>query len=110
MIVVAMAVVLAAVGLRASSGPAEVQAPGDPVKGLKVYADMKCSLCHKIGTTGGKLGPDLSKVGSTRDAAWLTKYIPNPKAMDPKFKMPIQKVAGQKLTDLVAYMLTLKAK
>lgn len=85
-------------------------AAGDPVKGKALYTAQKCSLCHKIGDTGGKLGPDLSGVATKRDAAWLAKYLPNPKAADPKNKMPPVKVKPADLDDLVAYLLTLKGK
>jgi cytochrome c2 len=85
-------------------------APGDPVKGEKIYAAQKCNLCHKIGTAGGKLGPDLSAVGTRRDAAWMEKYLQNPKLVDAKNKMPVVKVKGQDLADLIAYLETLGKK
>lgn len=88
--------------------------PGDPVKGAQVYATLKCNVCHKINATGGSVGPDLSTIGVKRDAAWLAKYLPNPVVLDPKkppkMKMPPTKAKGQDLDDLVAYMLSLKAK
>jgi len=84
------------------------QRPGDPAKGQKVYLDQKCNLCHKVGATGGKLGPDLSAVGAKRDAAWLYRYLVNPKVVDPKNKMPAVKVKGADLDDLVGYLLSLK--
>ncbi len=110
--VVLFLAVIAVFGLVASAAPGAVLAPqgGDPVKGQKVYATAqpKCTLCHKIGAEGGKLGPDLSAVGQKRDAAWLAKYLVNPKIVDPKNKMPAVKVKGQDLDDLVAYLLSLK--
>jgi cytochrome c2 len=85
-------------------------APGDAAKGEKVYAAQKCHLCHKIGAVGGKMGPDLSAVGAKRDAAWMEKYLLNPKMVDPKNKMPAVKVKPQDLADLIAYLGTLGKK
>lgn len=107
-------IVAAAVTMVALSGaPRAASAPdgqGDPIAGQKIYAAQKCNICHNIGTTGKKLGPDLTAVGTKRDAAWLAKYLPNPKATDPKNKMPNAKVKGKELDDLIAYLLTLKGK
>ena len=54
------------------------------------------------------MGPDLTKVGATRDKAWLAKYLPNPKAENPKNKMPAAKAKGADLDNLIAYLLSLK--
>jgi cytochrome c2 len=103
---IAGAVLMAGVAPVAAGAPVQ----GDAAKGQKVYTDQKCNLCHKVGTTGGKLGPELTNVGSKRDRAWLAKYLPNPKALDPKNKMPVPKVKGEDLDNLIAYLLTLKGK
>ncbi len=85
------------------------QAPaGDKVKGEAIYKAQKCSMCHRIGTAGAKMGPELTKVGATRNQAWLLKYLTNPKADNPKNKMPAVKVKGADLDHLVAYMVSLK--
>jgi mono/diheme cytochrome c family protein len=87
---------------------------GDPVKGMKVYADQKCSVCHPINGAGGKLAPDLGAIGNKRDAAWLAKYLPNPTTIDPKnppkLKMKPTTAKGQDMDDLIAYLLSLKGK
>ena len=87
---------------------APLAAQGDKVKGEKVYQDNKCSVCHKIDTKGGKMGPELTKVGATRDTAWLAKFLVNPKADNPKNKMPAVKVKGADLDNLIAYLVSLK--
>lgn len=87
---------------------APVAASGDKVKGEKVYKDQKCSVCHNIGSSAKKMGPELTKVGAKRDLAWLSKYLANPKAENPKNKMPPVKVKGADLDDLIAYLLSLK--
>ncbi len=96
----------AAVTARTDAAP---QAPaGDKAKGEAIYKAQKCSMCHRIGTAGAKMGPELTKVGATRDQAWLHKYLSDPKAENPKNKMPAVKVKGADLDHLVAYMLSLK--
>jgi len=100
-VVIAMAVVAYAGAPLAAQG-------GDKVKGAKVYTDAKCAACHKLGDTGGKMGPDLTKVGATRDAAWLAKFLVKPKDVDPKYKMPPVKVKGEDLDNLIAYLVSLK--
>jgi cytochrome c2 len=92
----------------ARAGSASGAPSADPVKGEQVYKAQKCSVCHRIGNTGGKMGPDLNKVGATRDKAWLAAYLANPKGENPKNKMPAVKVKGADLDNLVDYLLTLK--
>lgn len=42
--------------------------PGDSVRGLTLYHSSKanCGACHQMGYRGGKIGPELSKIGSVR--------------------------------------------
>ena len=84
------------------------QGQPNPANGEKLYTAQKCALCHRIGTKGGKMGPDISAVGGKRDAAWLRKYLADPKTLDPKNKMPAVKLKGPEMEDLIAYLLTLK--
>lgn len=105
---VGIGVIVAGVALASSAGAAALSAAGDPVKGEKIYATLKCSMCHNITAGTKKMGPDLAGVGAKRDAAWMKKYLPNPKGVDPKNKMPAAKATGQDLEDLVAYLGTLK--
>jgi cytochrome c2 len=86
------------------------QRPADPAQGQKVYVAQKCNICHAVAGSGGKLGPDLSGIGLTRNAAWLEKYLPDPRSFNPKGKMPAQSVKGQDLKDLAAYLATLRTK
>ena len=83
---------------------------GDPIHGQDIFTAQKCVLCHKINGSGGVLGPDLTAVGTKRNAAWLYEYLPKPQATKPENKMPPVAVKGQDLDDLVAYLLSLKGK
>ena len=48
--------------------------------GKTVFTAQKCTMCHsvdsqQIAQTSKMAGSDLSDVGATRDAAWLTQYL-----------------------------------
>ncbi len=89
---------------------APAAAKGSADAGKKVYAKY-CPVCHAIKGVGGKLGTDLTKVGKTRNAAWLTTEIRTPKKYFPKGTMPAyaaNQISDKDLKDLVAYLGTLK--
>ena len=95
-------------GAALASLVAPALAGADATQGKAVYAKLRCSMCHKIEGAGGKKGPDLTDVATKRDAAWLRKYLPNPKAVDPKATMPPVKASHEDLDHLIDYLLTLK--
>lgn len=83
-------------------------ASADAIQGKAIYAKLRCSMCHKIEGSGGKKGPDLTDIATKRDAAWLRKYLPNPKSVDSKATMPPVKASQEDLDHLIDYLLTLK--
>ena len=91
--------------------PVRVAAQGDVAKGKTLYdtSPNKCPTCHKIAGKGGKLAPDLSNVGNRHDEAWLLKYLPNPKSINPKNVMPPVKLGDADMKALIAYLLSLKS-
>lgn len=82
-------------------------------KGMKVYADQKCSLCHSIADKGNKKGP-LDGVGKKLPEADLRAWIVDAKGMTDKTKAarkPVMKsynLPKEEVDALVAYMLSLK--
>src|SRR4051812_29175127 len=53
--------------------------PGPLVeKGALVFKE-KCAACHMVNGVGGHVGPDLSKVGSKRDALYIQTQLQDPK-------------------------------
>lgn len=108
--------------------------PGDPVRGRAVAINRKsgnCLACHILPIPEqpfhGKVGPDLSEVGGTYSAGELRLRIVNPKVLNPDTIMPafyrtdgfnrvMKKFDGktiltaQEVEDVVAYLMTLKAK
>jgi putative heme-binding domain-containing protein len=61
-----------------ASAPAE-KAIGNVDNGAKVFA-AECATCHRVGpgTGGGRLGPDLGRIGIARSRTALTREIRTP--------------------------------
>ena len=57
---------------------------GDSVRGYQVFRSAKaaCSSCHQVGYIGGRLGPELSRIGKTRTRRDLVEAI-----VFPSFRM-----------------------
>lgn len=65
--------------LRSLSGGVRVEVPGDPARGLTLYAGKgDCSRCHMIDGEGGLQGPDLSTIGSRRNPVDLASDLTTP--------------------------------
>ncbi len=61
--------------LRTLAAPAPTDPPrGDAANGEKVFRAM-CIGCHRVNGTGGRLGPDLSRVGASRSREVMTLRI-----------------------------------
>ena len=59
--------------------------PGDPVAGAEVYRAVgNCSSCHILNGEGLGIGPELSKVGQRRNAAYLRRSVTSPEADQPR--------------------------
>jgi len=53
--------------------------PGDRARGETLFAGAsRCSSCHIVNGRGGRLGPELSRVGSARSRAYLVESIREP--------------------------------
>ncbi len=59
-----------------------------PKPGETVFKTQGCSACHMIGGTGGRVGPDLTKVGNIRSKEWIKEQIKDPKSHNPNSIMP----------------------
>ena len=107
---------MALVALTAFAGTAVAQ-DAKIEKGIKVYADQKCSMCHSIAGKGNVKGP-LDEAGTKYKAEELRQWMVDPVAMTAKHKadrkpaMPAKYAALPKddLDALVAYLASLKKK
>ena len=58
-------------------------AKGDPVKGKAVYDANGCAQCHSIAGKGGGVGPELTRLGTTRAPSYFHDMLLNPGAKPP---------------------------
>ena len=67
--------------LRSLGAAAAPPVPGDRAAGERLFfGEAACSRCHMVGGRGGRLGPDLSRIGAARAPAVLTESIRMPSA------------------------------
>jgi putative heme-binding domain-containing protein len=57
---------------------------GDQAEGKRIYDSHGCSGCHKIGSEGSALGPNLTRVGAARSYEYLKTSILNPSSDVPE--------------------------
>lgn len=53
--------------------------PGDPQRGRELF-EARCTRCHSVDGNGGRLGPDLSRIGAVRTRGALMRSIRDPSA------------------------------
>jgi putative heme-binding domain-containing protein len=72
--------------LRSIASPTVTKTTGDAVRGAQIFATT-CSVCHQVNASGGRVGPDLSRVGGSRSVAALKRRIRGDfgKQVDPAF-------------------------
>lgn len=88
---------------------ATVSVAATPEAGRLIYEAQGCSACHAIRGQGGAAGPDLSRVGRTRDAAWLARFTRDPEAVKPGSPMPPYKdLSEAELQAIAAYLASLR--
>jgi mono/diheme cytochrome c family protein len=69
-----------------------------------------CAQCHSIlGQQGQSIGPDLTTVGKSWQAAQLQQMIRNPKSIFPNTIMPANnRLSDEQVANLAKYLETLK--
>ncbi|MBI5816075.1 MAG: c-type cytochrome [Nitrospinae bacterium] len=76
--------------------------------GEKLFLKYNCWVCHTVQGKGGKLAPDLSKVGNRRHEDWMQKHFKDPKSVTKKSFMPTFTLSDEQIGELIAYLKTLQ--
>jgi ubiquinol-cytochrome c reductase cytochrome b subunit len=65
-----------------------------------------CASCHVIDGEGVEQGPDLTRAGAERDAAWLREWIIDPESVDMFANMPPfgDRLTAEQLDAVVAFL------
>lgn len=58
------------------------------LQGKNLFRNIGCLACHKVGGHGGKVGPELTYVGSRLNGPWIFRFIKNPQGVIENVKMP----------------------
>ena len=82
--------------------------PGRPELGRSLFVDKGCVQCHKVGGTGGALGPDLVAMSARRSPVEFAAAIWNKepamlKAMASQ-NVKVPQLSPEEMADLVAYL------
>ncbi|MBI3912281.1 MAG: cytochrome c [Armatimonadetes bacterium] len=96
--------------LATASRPAGTKPKINVTRAQKLYKQNGCAQCHKVRGLpgGGSMGPDLSRVGRRLKAAEIARYIKQPKAVNPKTKMPPTHLKPADLKTLSNWLASLK--
>ncbi|HEX7377870.1 MAG TPA: PVC-type heme-binding CxxCH protein [Pirellulales bacterium] len=79
---------------------AESLPPGDVRRGQAIFNSAKaaCATCHAIGYLGGRVGPDLTRIGQVRQQRDLLESIVFPSASFVRSYEPVTVLTGDGLT------------
>ncbi len=73
-------------------------------QGNKLIGELGCIGCHIVEGKGGTIGPELTGVGSRRNADWLYNHFKNPQEANPGSVMPKYDLTDAEIKSLVMLM------
>lgn len=78
---------------------------GDEGNGRILIGESRCISCHAINGRGGKLAPELERIGDKVREKWLPNFLRNVHYYQPDKIMLEYNFTGQNTLDIAAYML-----
>ena len=82
----------------------------NPLAGSRVFGSKGCSNCHSLNGVGGKIGPDLARIGENRSfsdlAAAMWNHLPQMVAEAKKRDIAFPSLSAPEAGDLVAFLFT----
>jgi putative heme-binding domain-containing protein len=84
-----------------------IQETADPVKGELVFRKtaLTCQTCHAIGGAGGRIGPDLSSLGTSSPVETIIRSLLYPN-QSIKEGYELQRIAKKDGSDLMGYIVS----
>jgi mono/diheme cytochrome c family protein/predicted nuclease with TOPRIM domain len=78
------------------------------VAGRQLFEQYNCLGCHRIGTEGGTIAPNLAYAGSKLRGEWLLRFLKAPYSLRPMVtaRMPTFPLSDQEAATLRDYILT----
>ncbi|GAB3030554.1 PVC-type heme-binding CxxCH protein [Spirosoma pulveris] len=84
-----------------------VKETADPVKGEMIFrrSSLSCQTCHAVGGAGGRIGPDLSSLGTSSPIETITRSILYPN-QSIKEGYELQRIAKKDGSELMGYLVS----
>ncbi len=96
------------ISLPALAADQPLELSGDPAKGRDVFIGKGCIKCHSIWNSGGKLGPDLTRIGMGKSLLGIagSLWTHTPKMVELMEKRGVSRplLSEQEMQDLVFYL------
>ncbi len=85
----------------------DVKSSADPARGELIYrkAELTCQTCHGIGGAGGRIGPDLSSLGTSSPTETIVRSILYP-THSIKEGYELQRVVKKDGSELMGYLVS----
>ncbi len=80
----------------------------DVEQGRQLFQDYDCVACHRVGSEGRFVGPDLTWIGVRKTEDWEQTWLTNPEAFKKGTFMPNLHIPQEGVKALAAYLHTQK--